>query len=242
MAPKASTVKKSWGSGGLFQSREAGSLALIILTPILAFPYWYTCAFCKGDPVAFYNVVKQAGFWPFVRDLFFTEPAAGNLKSAYLLDSTAWKIYLGYAAFELVLQRWMPGKEFRAEGAKTRSGHVPVYKANGMQSYLISILCLLLLRYDATSGPKYIDFNPAVVFDNMGKLLGISNILAFTLCFFLETFFLGGFLLTLALLGLERLLFSNFSLLLKGIFSGFLGAHGHLGTFDFLLYLHVARV
>ena len=185
MAPKSSTPKKSWGSGGLFQSREAGSLALIILTPILAFPYWYTCAFCKGNPVEFYNVVKQAGFWPFVRDLFFTKPALGNLKSAYLLDGTAWKIYLGYAAFELVLQRWMPGKEFRAEGAKTRSGHVPVYKANGMQSYLFSILCLLLLRYDATSGAKYIGFNPADVFDNMGKLLGISNILAFALCFFL---------------------------------------------------------
>jgi 7-dehydrocholesterol reductase len=172
--------KKTWGAGGLFANRELGSLALMILTPIVVFPFWYMCAYCHGDVFELGAKMSKMGLKTFLRDELFL---ASNAK-AYLFDSAAWKMYLCYAAFELVLQRWMPGKTFRAEGAMTVSGHVPVYKANGFQSYLFTIVCLFWLRYDY-SHTHIVNFNPATVYENMGKLLGISNILALALCVFL---------------------------------------------------------
>lgn len=50
-----------------------------------------------------------------------------------------------YMAFELFLMKFVPGKEFRA--TVTPSGHVPIYKANGMQCYIITIATLFALRY-----------------------------------------------------------------------------------------------
>ena len=180
MAP-AKDDKKTWGSGGFFAQRELGSLALVILTPILVFPYWYASAFCNGDFALLARKVGTLGLGKFVySELFFDVKA-----KAYLFDAVAWKIYLAYCALELVLQRWMPGKTFRAVGAMTVSGHVPVYKANGMQSYLFSILVLFLLRWDAKSASPLVGFDPATVYDYMGKLLGISNLLALALCVFL---------------------------------------------------------
>lgn len=48
-------------------------------------------------------------------------------------------------AFELFLQRFMPGEEFRA--TVTAGGNVPVYTANGMKSYVMTIGTLLGLTY-----------------------------------------------------------------------------------------------
>lgn len=46
--------------------------------------------------------------------------------------------------FEIVLMVALPGKPFRAN--PTATGHVPVYKANGMLCYLVTLatLCLLI--------------------------------------------------------------------------------------------------
>ncbi len=52
-------------------------------------------------------------------------------------------------AFELILQRFMPGKEFKA--TVTAGGNVPVYKANGMASYITTIVTLLGLTYMVSS-------------------------------------------------------------------------------------------
>lgn len=47
--------------------------------------------------------------------------------------------------FELFLQRCMPGEEFRA--TVTAGGNVPIYTANGMKSYVMTIMTLLGLTY-----------------------------------------------------------------------------------------------
>jgi 7-dehydrocholesterol reductase len=77
---------------------------------------------------------------------------------------------------ELTLMRIVPGKEFRA--TVTASGHVPIYKANGVQCYVITIV-LLLTSY------RYGYFNPGVVYDNMGKILSSLNLFAIVFCTFL---------------------------------------------------------
>lgn len=47
-------------------------------------------------------------------------------------------------AFEILLMVGLPGKTFKAN--PTATGHVPVYKANGMFCYLVTLatLCLLI--------------------------------------------------------------------------------------------------
>jgi hypothetical protein len=44
--------------------------------------------------------------------------------------------------------RLMPGKEFRA--FPTATGHVPVYKANGMQAYIFTLLVYAILVLTGT--------------------------------------------------------------------------------------------
>lgn len=64
-------------------------------------------------------------------------------------DPVVWKMILGFMAFELFLQRCMPGEEFRA--TVTAGGNVPIYKANGMASYVTTIATLLGLTYLVSS-------------------------------------------------------------------------------------------
>ena len=99
-------------------------------------------------------------------------------------DPAAWGIILSYMFFELMLMRYVPGKVFTATvvthdtstlllylflhyenpSQVTPSGHKPVYIANGVQCYLITVACILL--------GGYIDIiQPHVVYDKMGELL-----------------------------------------------------------------------
>jgi 7-dehydrocholesterol reductase len=69
--------------------------------------------------------------------------------------------------------KYVPGKEFKA--TPTPTGHVPVYKANGVQCYVISIIALFALKY-------YNIFNPSDVFDLLGQLFGSIVIAALVFC------------------------------------------------------------
>jgi 7-dehydrocholesterol reductase len=91
-------------------------------------------------------------------------------------DPYVWKMIAAYSAFELALMRFVPGKEFKA--TVTASGHVPVYIANGFQSYLITIGTVFALWYSGL-------FSPADIYDNMGKFLSSMNLFAFLLVAFL---------------------------------------------------------
>ena len=74
----------------------------------------------------------------------------------------AWQLLGSYAAFEAFLQMYLPGKEFRA--TTTSNGNVPVYKANGVQSLVVTVVAFFLCwRFDLTS--------PKEVYDLFGELL-----------------------------------------------------------------------
>ena len=154
--------KTSWGSGGLFANRELGSLMLMLVTPIFVLTIWYTCAAHNGSVMSLVNEITKNGLFEFLQNVWPTP-----------FDPYAWKMILSYMAFELFLMKFVPGKEFRATA--TASGHVPVYNANGVQCYVITIVTLFVLAYYGIS-------KPSEVYDNMGKLLSSMNLFAVLFC------------------------------------------------------------
>ena len=156
----------TWGAGGLIQNRELGSLVLMILCPVFVLTFNYIIRAHDGSFVAFYNyVLKSNSVLKLFSEICPTP-----------LDPLALKMIFAYSAFELFLMKVVPGKRFTS--TITPTGHLPVYKANGLQCYTITIITVFALYiFDI--------FNPAIVYDNMGKLLSSMNMLALCLCAFL---------------------------------------------------------
>lgn len=161
----AKEEKTSWGSGGLFGNRALGSLLLMLVTPIFVLSLWYTCAEHGGSLSSVGNEIVTKGPMYFLSNVWPTP-----------FDPYAMKIIAYYMAFELFLMRFVPGKVFKA--TPTSSGHIPVYNANGVQCYLITIA--------AVFGLAYFDImKPGDVYDNMGKLLSSMNLFAIAFCIML---------------------------------------------------------
>jgi len=154
-----SAAKKTWGSGGLFGNRSLMSLLLVLLCPYFVITLWFVCKHCNGSLLELSNKILLEG--PFCMS-----------SSVNLFNPIAWKVIFSYMAFELLLMRIVPGKTFHA--TVTATGHVPVYKANGVLCYLISIAVLFGLEF-------YTTYSPSAVYDLMGDLL-------ISMCFFALVF------------------------------------------------------
>src|SRR5262249_51754931 len=89
----------------------------------------------------------------------------------------AWSILAIFAATQLLFMKMVPGKEFK--GPPSPKGNIPVYKANGVLSYVltIAIFCLtsFYLRW----------FDAAILYDNLGGILGALNLFSLFYCLFL---------------------------------------------------------
>ena len=70
----------------------------------------------------------------------------------------AWKLIAFYDAFEAVLQLFLPGKT--VEGLIS-SGNRYVYKANNMQTYVVTLITYLSLWWFGI-------LNLAIVYDHLG--------------------------------------------------------------------------
>src|SRR2546426_543094 len=88
--------------------------------------------------------------------------------------TTAWTILGVFAATELVLMRVLPGKQFL--GPITANGNVPVYKANGVLAFVVTIALFLGASYGLHL------FSPAVVYDNFGGIIGALNVFSVVFC------------------------------------------------------------
>lgn len=164
MAKKASG---DWSGGeGFIPGRETlGPLALMFLTPIVSIIFFHVCANMDGDFIAFAKLCLAMGFWPVMYDIW---PS--------FMDQETWTMILSFMAFELALMKLVPGKRF--EGSLTPKGNIPVYKANGMACYLITLATLLLLAHLEI-------FDPARVYDKFGNILSSMNVFAWLFCFML---------------------------------------------------------
>ena len=151
---------------GLLPGREVvGPLLLLLVCPSFVICVWHTS----------YELNGQFGF---LLKEFFDD---GVISTIYRIwpspwSARPWKVIFSYMAFELFLQKFVPGKEFRA--TTTIKGNVPVYTANGMQCYSLSLAALGLLGYGGL-------LQPGQLYDMMGELLSCMNVFALLFCFFL---------------------------------------------------------
>ena len=111
--------------------------------------------------------IKDMGIAKFWCEKLYTK------EGIYPWNPRAWKILGVFSAFELFLMKFVPGKKFEAK--PTATGHVPVYKANGVACYLISIVALFASHH-------YDIFKPAEVYDLLGNLLGSIVVAALVFC------------------------------------------------------------
>ncbi|KAF8736503.1 hypothetical protein HU200_014334 [Digitaria exilis] len=90
---------------------------------------WYTMVHADGSVVKTYEHLREHG-------------VVEGLKAIWPMPTVvAWKIIFGFGLFEAVLQLLLPGKRF--EGPISPAGNVPVYKANGLQAYAVTLITYL---------------------------------------------------------------------------------------------------
>jgi 7-dehydrocholesterol reductase len=156
---------KGWGSGGLFGNRALGSLMLMLITPFFCLLFIHTCLHHHGSFISLAQEIRSKNIVDFILHVWPTP-----------FDPYAVKIIYSFIAFELFLVKIVPGKEFRA--TVTASGHVPIYTANGVQCYLITILSLFAVAYVGF-------FKPGDIYDNLDKIVSTLNLTAIVFCTFL---------------------------------------------------------
>ncbi|CAN6452710.1 unnamed protein product [Victoria cruziana] len=88
----------------------------------------------------------------------------------------AWKIIACFAAFEAVLQLALPGE--RVEGPISPAGNRPVYKANGLLAYAVTMVAYVTIW-------RLGIFNPAIVYDHLGEIFSALIVGSFVFCIFL---------------------------------------------------------
>jgi 7-dehydrocholesterol reductase len=143
-------------------------LLLILLCPPTVFLFWYTNTSLDGSFAKLGELFIENGFWTTLKSIW----------APYVLGSTtAWKILGIFASLELLLMRFLPGENYL--GPVTPMGNVPVYKANGLLAFGVTLSLFLLCAY-----PLQL-FSPTILYDHFPELLGALNIFSLFFCLFL---------------------------------------------------------
>jgi len=150
--------------GGSFAEKlfsHCGVLALILVTPPTVIILWWAHTTLGGDSYAIWNHFASHGIF-------------GGLTSIWPAPTLkAWQIIGTFAALEAAMQVLVPGKTFL--GPVTPMGNRPVYKANGVQCYVLTGLIFVV-----TWRLEY--FDPAIVYDHFGEILSALNLASLAFC------------------------------------------------------------
>ncbi|MFT7620996.1 MAG: 7-dehydrocholesterol reductase [Myxococcota bacterium] len=162
--------------GGLegFVRRTLVPLFLLLVCPPAALVFWHVNKVHLGSFAAFGGEIADKGFFSAIGSAW--EPVMFGTPEA-------WAIIAVFSAFQLLLIRVVPGKEYR--GPETPGGHVPVYVDNGMRSFVITMATFGGLSWGLGL------FHPAIVWHHFGGLIGALNVLALVVC--LALYFKGRF-------------------------------------------------
>ncbi|KAH9312236.1 hypothetical protein KI387_027271, partial [Taxus chinensis] len=138
-------------------------LGLLSFCPPFVIFLWFTMVHMDGSVSQVWDFCKQNGF-------------QGFLRICPMPTLIAWTIIASYAAFEAGLQLLLPGK--RVEGPVSPAGNVPIYKANGVISYLVTLITYIAIWWFGL-------FNPAIVYDHLGEIFSSLIIGSFIFCILL---------------------------------------------------------
>ncbi len=145
--------------------RVAMPLFLLTCCPPTAILLWHIHTEKKGSLTAFLADVSGTGFFSVLAEVwgpvFFGTPEA-------------WTILAVFAAMQLAFMRLLPGK--RWEGPITEKGHVPVYRANGVPAFTVTLLLWFL-----ATGPLGL-FPATLLYDHLGGMLGALNTFSLVFC------------------------------------------------------------
>ena len=143
-------------------------LFLIIACPLSALLMWVINVDYNGSLLEFVRVLKEQGAWNIIY---------GMWAPVIFGSVVGWKIIATFAVVQLTLMRLIPGKRF--EGPITPEGNVPVYRANGLSCYLITLTlflgCSCVLKL----------FSPTIIYDHFPGIIGALNIFSLFFCLFL---------------------------------------------------------
>jgi 7-dehydrocholesterol reductase len=178
-----STTAQAAGFAKTYESERVGPrwlrqtiipAVLVLVCPPTALVVCYTHRELGGSIAALGAFVAREGlagaFAKIVLPVLFGTP-------------TAWAILGVFAAVELALMRVLPGPRFL--GPVTANGNVPVYKANGVLAFVVT----LALFAGASFGLGL--FRASIVYDNFPGIVGALNV--FSVVFCLGLYFKGRF-------------------------------------------------
>ena len=151
-----------------FLKRTFVPLILLALCPPAVFIFWYTNMELGGSFTAFWQLASQAGWMQTIGAIW---------NPIFFGTAESWKILAIYAAFQLILMKVVPGKPFL--GPITPKGNIPVYKANGVPCFLITLIAFFIGAY------VFEWFSPTIIYDHLGPILGALNCFSLFFCLFL---------------------------------------------------------
>ena len=166
---KRKAEEQHWGAGG--DANKYGAfinaaciILLIATTPFLAVIIWDVFTNRNGSISSLFASISKKSF------------------KGYLIDMLPWPTkdaivhLLSYAAFEALLQLYLPGKKHF--GPVTANGNVPEYKANGVLSLITTYAGFFAAWHFGLTSPK-------IVYDLFGEMLVAMSMFAFFFCIFL---------------------------------------------------------
>jgi 7-dehydrocholesterol reductase len=145
--------------------RTGVPLLIMVGAPMTALLVWHTNVALDGSLTALVGEIARQG-------LVGTIVAAG--RPVLVGSRTAWTIIGVFVAIQLALVRVLPGRAFT--GPTTPTGHVPMYRANGVAALAVTLALFLGGSYGLGL------FSPTIVYDHFGELIGALNVLGLTLC------------------------------------------------------------
>jgi 7-dehydrocholesterol reductase len=142
--------------------------ALILFSPPMTLLVWHTHVRHHGSIMSLMTEFAAAGVLGTV---------AGFWGPVFFGSPIAWTMIVIFAAVQLTLMRLLPGRAVRAP--ITPGGNIPVYKANGVPAFVVTLGLYLGCSFGLGLFPA------AIICDHFGELLGALNIFSLVFCVFL---------------------------------------------------------
>lgn len=145
-----------------------GPLFLILCCPPTVFLMWYTNVVLGGSLSALWKMIIHDGFFQTLGKIWWP---------VFFGSAMGWKIIGIFGLTQILLMRWIPGKLW--QGPISPKGNVPLYKANGVLCFILTLVLFYVTSY------QFHWFSPTIVYDHFGEILGALNIFSLFFCLFL---------------------------------------------------------